>query len=121
MVLKMLSKRNNPMPSKRVKVMSYWGGIKKANGNGEVAEFEFDVPQFSGELRLMAVSYKGQSFGAADNTMTVADPIVISTALPRFLSPGDTVSVPVTLTNTTAKSSTVTATIQCRCAIESSG
>jgi uncharacterized protein YfaS (alpha-2-macroglobulin family) len=35
---------------------------------------------------LMAVSYKGQSFGGADNTMTVADPIVISTALPRFLS-----------------------------------
>jgi uncharacterized protein YfaS (alpha-2-macroglobulin family) len=91
--------------------MSYWGGIKKANGNGEVV-FEFDVPQFSGELRLMAVSYKGQSFGAADNTMTVADPIVISTALPRFLSPGDTVSVPVTLTNTTAKSATVSATIQ---------
>lgn len=53
-----------------------------------MAEFEFDIPQFSGELRLMAVSYKGNSFGAADNTMTVADPIVVSTALPRFLSPG---------------------------------
>lgn len=104
------SKRNNPMPSRRVKVMSYWGGIKKANGNG-LAEFEFDVPQFSGELRLMAVSYKGQSFGASDNTMTVADPVVISTALPRFLSPGDTVTVPVTLTNTTAKAATVTATL----------
>ena len=90
------------MPAKRVKVVSYWSGIKKANSSGE-AEFEFDVPQFSGELRLMAVSYKGESFGAADNTMTVADPIVISTALPRFLSPGDTVNVPVTLSNTTDK------------------
>ncbi|MEO7922450.1 MAG: MG2 domain-containing protein [Chitinophagaceae bacterium] len=105
-----VEKRSNPMPAKRIKVVSYWGGIKKANGSG-VAEFEFDVPQFSGELRLMAVSYKGQSFGAADNTMTVADPIVVSTALPRFLSPGDTVNVPVTLTNTTAKSASVTATI----------
>ncbi|MBL0152969.1 MAG: hypothetical protein IPP93_05600 [Chitinophagaceae bacterium] len=73
--------------------------------------FEFDIPQFSGELRLMALSYKGKNFGAADKTMTVADPIVISTALPRFLSPGDTVSVPVTLTNTTAKSTSATATI----------
>ena len=105
-----MDKRVNPMPAKRIKVVSYWGGIKKTNGSGE-AEFEFDIPQFSGELRLMAVSYKGQSFGAADNTMTVADPIVISTALPRFLSPGDTVNVPVTLTNTTDKSSTVTANI----------
>ena len=98
------------MPAKRIKVVSFWGGIKKANGNG-VAEFEIDIPQFSGELRLMAVSYKGQSFGAADNTMTVADPIVVSTALPRFLSPGDTVNVPVTMTNTTDKAANVTATI----------
>jgi alpha-2-macroglobulin len=105
-----MEKRSNPMPAKRIKVVSYWGGIKKANGNG-VAEFEFDIPQFSGELRLMAVSYKGQSFGAADNTMTVADPIVVSTALPRFLSPGDTVNVPVTLTNTTDKAANVTTTI----------
>jgi alpha-2-macroglobulin len=105
-----MDKRVNPMPAKRIKVVSYWGGIKKANSNG-VAEFEFDVPQFSGELRLMAVSYKGQSFGAADNAMIVADPIVISTALPRFLSPGDVVDVPVTLTNTTAKSANVSATI----------
>ncbi len=105
-----MEKRVNPMPAKRVKVVSYWSGIKKANGSGE-AEFEFDIPQFSGELRLMAVSYKGQSFGGGENTMTVADPIVISTALPRFLSPGDTVNVPVTLSNTTDKSTSVTATI----------
>lgn len=105
-----MDKRVNPMPAKRIKVVSYWSGIKKANGSGE-AEFEFDVPQFSGEIRLMAVSYKGQNFGAADNTMTVADPIVISTALPRFLSPGDTVNVPVTLSNATDKATNVTASI----------
>lgn len=105
-----MEKRVNPMPAKRVKVVSYWSGIKKANSNGE-AEFEFDVPQFSGEIRLMAVAYKAQSFGAAENTMTVADPIVISAALPRFLSPGDTVNVPVTLGNTTDKTTNVSAII----------
>lgn len=106
-----LSKRVNPMPAKRVKVVSYWSGIRKADGDGE-AEFEFDIPQFSGELRLMAVSYKNESFGSTDLTMTVADPIVISTALPRFLSPGDTVTVPVTLTNTTDRSTSVSAAIK---------
>lgn len=105
-----MEKRVNPMPAKRIKVVSYWSGIKKANGSGE-ANFELDIPQFSGELRLMAVSYKGESFGAAENTMTVADPIVISTALPRFLSPGDTVNVPVTVSNTTDKPATVSATL----------
>lgn len=106
-----LTKRVNPMPAKRIKVVSYWSGIRRANGSGE-AEFEFDVPQFSGELRLMAVSYKGESFGAAENTMTVADPIVISTALPRFLSPGDTVNVPVTVSNTTARATSVSASLK---------
>lgn len=105
-----MSKRVNPMPAKRIKVVSYWSGIKKADGSGEV-DFDIDIPQFSGELRLMAISYKGQSFGASENTMTVADPVVISTALPRFLSPGDTVNVPVTLSNTTDKSANITASL----------
>ncbi len=105
-----MDKRVNPVQAKRVKMVSYWGGIKVANGSGN-AEFEFDVPAFSGELRLMAVTYKGNRFGGADQTMTVADPIVLSTALPRFLSPGDTVNVPVTLSNTTDKSASVTASI----------
>jgi alpha-2-macroglobulin len=105
-----MAKRTNPMPAKRIKVVSYWSGIAKTDGSGE-ASFEFDVPQFSGELRLMAVAYKGSSFGGAENTMTVADPIVISTALPRFLSPGDTANVPVTLSNTTDRQATVTASI----------
>jgi uncharacterized protein YfaS (alpha-2-macroglobulin family) len=103
-----MNKRVNPMPAKRIKILSYWSGIRKANGSGE-ADFEFDVPQFSGEVRLMAVAYKDQGFGSGENTMTVADPLVISTALPRFLSPGDTVTVPVTLSNTTSRSTTVAA------------
>jgi len=106
-----LSKRTNPMQNKRVKLVSYWSGITDANGNGE-ANFEFDIPQFSGELRLMAVGYKNQSFGSSEARMTVADPIVVSTALPRFLSPKDTVLVPVTVTNTTAKSANASATIK---------
>lgn len=106
-----MAKRVNPMPAKRIKVVSYWSGIRKANASG-VAEFEVDIPQFSGEVRLMAVSYKDQHFGAAENTMTVADPVVISTALPRFLSPGDTAFVPVTISNTTSSGATVTAGIE---------
>jgi uncharacterized protein YfaS (alpha-2-macroglobulin family) len=106
-----MQKRVNPMPAKRIKIVSYWSGIAKANGGGE-ASFEFDVPQFSGEFRLMAVAYKDQSFGSSEITMTVADPIVISTALPRFLSPGDTVTVPVTLSNTTSKATNVSADLK---------
>lgn len=105
-----MERRVNPMPAKRVKVVSYWSGIRKTDGSGN-AEFAIDIPQFSGEIRLMAVSYKGQRFGSGENTMTVADPIVLSTALPRFLSPGDTVDVAVTMSNTTEKSTNISANI----------
>lgn len=105
-----MEKRTNPMPAKRIKIISYWSGIAQANGSGE-ASFEFEIPQFSGEVRLMAVAYKDASFGSSESAITVADPLVLSTALPRFLSPKDTVTVPVIITNTTAKATTATATL----------
>lgn len=106
-----LTKRVNPMPAKRVQLVSFWSGIKKANGSGN-AEFEVEIPAFSGEIRLMAVAVKGQSFGASENTMTIADPVVISTAMPRFLSPGDTLSMPVTLSNTTANQANLSVNVK---------
>lgn len=105
-----MNKRVNPMPAKRVKIVSYWSGIRQANGSGE-AEFEFDIPQFSGEVRLMAVAYKNESFGSTETAIKVADPLVLSTALPRFLSPKDTVTVPVTITNTTSKATSASSKI----------
>jgi uncharacterized protein YfaS (alpha-2-macroglobulin family) len=100
-----MDKRVNPMPAKRVKIMSYWSGVQKTNGSGN-ASFDITLPQFSGQVRLMAVASKGEQFGMGEATMTVADPIVISSSLPRFLSPGDTATIPVTLSNTTAKQAT---------------
>ena len=114
------SKRSNPMPNKRIKIVSYWSGITKADGSGE-ANFEFDIPQFSGEIRLMAVAYKNESFGSTESNMKVADPIVLSTALPRFLSPGDTVNVPVTITNTTSKNTTADATLSVTAPLQAVG
>ncbi len=105
-----MAKRTNPMPAKRIRIVSYWSGIAQANGSGE-ASFEFDIPQFSGEVRLMAVAYKDEKFGSRESAITVADPLVLSTALPRFLSPKDTVTVPVIITNTTDKTGSATATL----------
>ncbi len=115
-----MKKRVNPMPAKRIKIVSWWSGMATANGSGE-ANFEFDIPQFSGQVRLMAVAYKNESFGAASSAMTVADPIVLSSALPRFMSPGDTVTMPVTITNTTGNTASATAKIKLSGAIRSIG
>jgi uncharacterized repeat protein (TIGR01451 family) len=106
-----MAKRVNPIQNKRVKLLTYWSGIAEANGSGE-AKFEFDIPQFSGEVRLMAVSYKENSFGSGEEHMTVADPLVVVTSLPRFVSPRDTIDVPVTISNTTASATSVSATVR---------
>jgi len=109
-----LQKRINPMTNKRFKLVSFWSGILTADANGEL-EYEIDIPQFSGDLRIMAVAYKGKSFGAASSNMKVADPVVISAALPRFLSPKDTVEMNVSISNTTA------APMECKLSLSSSG
>lgn len=102
-----LSKRVNPFTSKRVNLIALWSGILKSNGNQTT--YTIDIPQFSGDLRVMAVCYKNKSFGSAEKHIKVADPVVVSSALPRFASPGDTLTIPVTLTNTTAKAATANA------------
>ncbi|OQX99864.1 MAG: hypothetical protein B6I20_09575 [Bacteroidetes bacterium 4572_117] len=99
-----LEKRINPMTNKRFKLVAFWSGILITDNAG-YATYEVDIPQFSGDLRIMALAYKNKAFGSADDHMKVADPIVISAALPRFLSPKDVVEMSVTLSNTTNKAS----------------
>jgi uncharacterized protein YfaS (alpha-2-macroglobulin family) len=101
--------RQNPFANKRFKLMSYWSGWKKASG-GEV-NFDVNIPAFNGQVRIMAIAVNGDRFGAAEATMTVADPLVLSTSMPRFLTPGDTVYAAVTISNTTGKAASVTAKI----------
>ena len=103
-----LERRVNPLSNGRVRLVALWSGILETGSDGE-AEFSVDVPQFSGDLRVMAVAYKDKAFGSANSNMKVADPIVISTGVPRFLTPGDLVELPVNLSNTTSKAALVTA------------
>ncbi|MDZ7764177.1 MAG: alpha-2-macroglobulin family protein [Melioribacteraceae bacterium] len=97
-----LQKRANPITTKRFKLFSYWSGIRKTNSNGEV-EIELDIPQFNGEVRLMALAYDGQKFGSSDKAMKVADDLIIEPEIPRFLSVGDSLVMPVTIINTTSE------------------
>ncbi|AKD58850.1 alpha-2-macroglobulin [Spirosoma radiotolerans] len=103
-----LERRVNPLSNGRVRLVALWSGILKTGSDGQ-AEFSVDIPQFSGDLRVMAVAYKDNAFGSANTNMKVADPIVISTGVPRFLTPGDNLELPVNLSNTTKQPATVTA------------
>jgi len=112
-----LAKRVNPLGVKRFKPLAIWSGIVKTDGAG-VVEVTLDVPEFNGELRLMALAYKGDRFGSAQRGMKVADPVIITPALPRFLSPNDSTIMPVTAFNTTEKPVTLKFNIETSGGIE---
>jgi alpha-2-macroglobulin len=97
-----MAKRVNPLTNNRVKLVRFWSGILQTDSKGEV-EYSIDIPQFSGKLRVMVLSYDDHAFSSSQSFMTVADPIVLSVALPRFLSPLDTVVMPVVVTNTSSE------------------
>jgi len=105
-----LAGRLNPEGNKRVHILSYWSGILKTNGSGECS-YTISIPEFSGSLRVMAVAYKDNKFGSSEKHMVVADPIVVSTSLPRFMSPNDDNTLNVVLTNTTGSNVSANANI----------
>ncbi|RRA98582.1 alpha-2-macroglobulin family protein [Larkinella rosea] len=115
-----LGKRINPLSNGRVKLVALWSGVLKADGSGE-ASFDIAIPQFSGDLRVMAVAYKDKAFGSATKNMKVADPLVISTGASRFLSPDDELSLPVTISNTTKKPANVSASLKLTGALLANG
>ncbi|MGI6306106.1 MAG: alpha-2-macroglobulin family protein [Bacteroidales bacterium] len=65
---------------------------------GKRASHKITLPQYTGSVRVMVTAAgKGNSFGAAEKTVTVADPLMILATAPRVLSPGDRVALPVTV------------------------
>lgn len=105
-----LERRINPLSNGRKDLVRFWSGLLTANGNGEVV-YDLDIPQFSGDLRVMAVAYKGKAFGSSSANIKVADPLVISMGTSRFLSPGDDLILPVTVSNTEKKGTPVTVSL----------
>ncbi len=95
----------------RFKPVALWSGILKTNSSGN-ADVTLSIPEFNGELRLMALAYKSDRFGSSQRPMKVADPIIITPALPRFLSPNDVITMPITAFNTTDKTVTLNFTIE---------
>ncbi|MGL4630509.1 MAG: alpha-2-macroglobulin family protein, partial [Leadbetterella sp.] len=102
-----MGKRINPLANGRAELVAKWSGIIHSDGSGK-AKFEFDIPEFLGALRIMVVAYKDESFGSAEQTMKVSDPVSISVGMPLFMSPNDKAAVPVTFFNTTDKVQNVT-------------
>jgi alpha-2-macroglobulin len=91
-----------------VKTVSLYSGLVKIGGNGMV-NVPVDVPDFNGELRLMAVAVSPGKLGRAARPLTVRDPVVADLVLPRFLAPGDRAQVALNLNNVEGRTGDYTA------------
>jgi len=70
------------------KTVSLFSGLVETDATG-AAQVSFNIPDFVGELRLMAVAMSDGKVGRGEKTLTVRDDVVADMTLPRFLAPGD--------------------------------
>ncbi|MEM1306625.1 MAG: alpha-2-macroglobulin family protein, partial [Pseudomonadota bacterium] len=70
------------------KTVAQFSGIVTADAEGR-ADVTFDIPEFAGTVRLMAVAWSDTKVGSATQDVIVRDPLTVSVATPRFLALGD--------------------------------
>ncbi len=75
-----------------------------AQGEGSVT---LSIPEFNGELRLMAQAWSDDQYGLGEQNMVVAAPLVTELAMPRFLAGGDHARLALDITNLTELSQTL--------------
>lgn len=92
----------NPISVKRVKPVALWSGLVPVGPDGW-GVVTLDVPEHNGSLRVMAVAWSDDRFGAGSKNVTVRDPLVLTPTLPRFVAPLDTFVMPVEVFNGTKK------------------
>ena len=80
------------------KLLALYSGIVRVNEAGK-AFITFDMPQFNGSARLMAVGWSQKGVGHLVKDVTVRDPVVIVASTPPFLAIGDQATMLVEFAN----------------------
>lgn len=69
-------------------LLALHSGIVRVGADG-TARVEFDLPEFNGQVRLMAVAWSGAKVGHGMKDVIVRDPVALTASTPRFLTLGD--------------------------------
>ncbi len=91
-----------------ITVALFSGPVKLTDGKATVS---FAIPDFNGEVRLMAVAWSRDKVGSGAKPVTVRDAVVGEVVLPRFLAPGDAASAALNLHNVEGAQGSYTATV----------
>ncbi len=83
------------------KLVALFSGPVELDHDGK-ATIDFDIPQFNGTARVMAVAWTRKAVGHAAADVIVRDPVVATASLPRFMAPGDQAELRLDVANTDA-------------------
>jgi alpha-2-macroglobulin len=90
----------------RVEVAALWSGEVSFDGAGK-AVIPLDLPNFNGELALMALAWNEQQVGQAERAVKVVAPLVAEIGWPRFGARGDETRALVQLRNMSGEDQTL--------------
>jgi len=83
------------------KLVAFFSGPVKLDAGGK-ATVAFDLPEFNGTVRLMAVAWTRDGVGSAARDVVVRDPVVVTATAPRAMAPGDRSTLRLDIANTDA-------------------
>ncbi|MDZ4858700.1 MAG: alpha-2-macroglobulin family protein [Candidatus Hydrogenedentes bacterium] len=96
----LMAKRAASVDENWIRPVALWSGVVQTDANGR-ATVTMKVPEYSGQLRLVAVAASAQATGAQTGNVYVRRPFTLRTSMPRFLLPGDKASCRATVHNNT--------------------
>jgi alpha-2-macroglobulin len=102
------------------KPLALYSGIVTVAANG-TAEISFDIPEFAGTARVMAVAWTATKLGRATIDVTVRDPVVLTATLPRFLLNGDHGTISMDLDNVEGQAGDYTVSVKSSGPVKVSG
>ena len=66
-------------------------------GAGKINTHAITLPQYTGSVRTMVIAGSDRSFGVAEKSVLVRDPLMVLVTAPRVISLGEKVALPMTL------------------------
>jgi len=102
------------------KPLALYSGIVTVAADG-TAEVSFNIPEFAGTARVMAVAWTASKLGRATVDVTVRDPVVLTATLPRFLLNGDHGTISMDLDNVEGQAGDYTISVRSSGPVKVSG
>jgi alpha-2-macroglobulin len=77
----------------------------------KTASHIIEIPEYTGSVRAMLIAGNEGAWGRAEQRVPVRKPLMVLTSLPRKLSPGESLRLPVTVFSTLPAATTVSVTL----------